>query len=202
MTEKNICKNPFRIVLCVLICCLVLNFTDFYYECLNLRSSFLRLHIIAASDSDYDQKLKLKVRDRVLETGSNIFNGSVTAQTAEERIIPEIAKIKTEAEKTLRENGCSESVSVSVKKEFFPERKYEDITLPAGSYEAVKIIIGTGKGHNWWCVMFPPLCLPAAEKHDARDILTEKENDIINKPQKYKAKLKLVEWIQEILDKT
>ena len=129
-----------------------------------IRSETLRLHIIANSDSEEDQQLKLKVRDAVLETTGELFaevSGKTEAVAAAEYSANDIKEI---AEKTIAEEGFDYPVQVEVTEMWFETRSYEGFTLPAGDYDAVRIIIGEGEGKNWWCVMYPALCIPGAEK--------------------------------------
>ena len=128
-----------------------------------IKTDTLRLHIIANSDSDFDQELKLKVRDRVLEYTGELFaevSGKTEAEALAEYSSDEIKNI---AEEVIAENGADYSVSVEITNMWFETRSYDGFTLPAGDYDAVRIIIGAGEGHNWWCVMYLPLCIPGAE---------------------------------------
>lgn len=128
-----------------------------------VKTDTLRLHIIANSDSDFDQELKLKVRDRVLEYTGELF-AEVSGKTEAEALAKYSAnEIKSVAEEVIAENGADYSVSVEITNMWFETRSYDGFTLPAGDYDAVRIIIGAGEGHNWWCVMYPPLCVPGAE---------------------------------------
>lgn len=128
-----------------------------------VKTDTLRLHIIANSDSDFDQELKLRVRDRVLEYTGGLF-AEASGKTEAEALAEYSANdIKAVAEEVIAENGADYSVSVEITNMWFETRTYDGFTLPAGDYDAVRIIIGAGEGHNWWCVMYPPLCLPGAE---------------------------------------
>ncbi len=163
-----------------------------------IRTDFLRLHVIAASDSEEDQRLKLAVRDAVLSAGAALFNGSVTADQAEKRIQPRVCALEYAAEKTLRENGCFDDVRVEVKREYFPERQYGELALPPGVYQAVKVTIGKGEGHNWWCVMFPPLCLPETEA-DAESLLSEADRALLRRSAKYDIRFKTAELCEKLI---
>ena len=132
--------------------------SGFAKTCDEIRGDVLRLHVLANSDSEEDQQLKLKVRDALLTAGKNIFDGSVTKENAEEKIEKEKEKLIETAEKVIRENGFDYPVEITVTDEFFTTRTYENVTLPAGKYKAVRVLIGESAGKNWWCVMFPPLC--------------------------------------------
>ncbi len=164
-----------------------------------IREEVLRLHVIANSDSDADQNLKLKVRDAVLLAGSGIFDGSVDVENAVEKITPEIPYLTAIAENVIRDSGYDYGVKIIIDREYFPTRTYETVTLPAGKYLALRIIIGKGEGHNWWCVMFPAMCLPAADKHrEAQSVLDEKELKLVEKNPRYEMRFKIVELYEEL----
>ncbi len=180
-----------------------------------LRGSVLRLHILANSDSDEDQRLKLMVRDELLKSG--MFSGAADLSEAERIAEEKLPEIVNTAEKVLRSNGCCDNVTAELADVDFDERVYGDITMPAGRYRALRIKIGTANGHNWWCVMYPPLCLPAAceitekaEENDSEEktvtddkaaedeCFDEKELDILKKPKKYKLKFALWDKIKSV----
>ncbi len=123
-----------------------------------LANGVIRLHIRANSDSPEDQSLKLKVRDRILKEAGHLFEN--TASTEEARIAASgnLEQIKTIAEDEIRRNGYDYPVNIRLGKSDFPMKVYNDLSLPAGTYEALVVEIGSGEGQNWWCVMFPPLC--------------------------------------------
>ena len=124
----------------------------------NIASSVLRLHIIANSNSKYDQSLKLLVRDRILKEAGFLFDGSVSLSDAKKIATENISFLEKTAKNVLIENGSFDSVTVKISKEAFPVKFYGDIMLPSGRYDAVRIVIGEGKGENWWCVLYPPMC--------------------------------------------
>lgn len=168
---------------------------DFKADCDDIRNSVLRLHILANSDSESDQELKLKVRDAVLLKSDEIFSDCKTREEALAAAEKSIELLTACAEKTVNDNGYSYPVSVAVENVWFEPRKYDGFTLPAGEYEALRVIIGNGEGHNWWCVMFPAVCIPAAEKRDKiSSVLNESETDIVEHPGKYRARFKIVEY--------
>ena len=170
----------------------------FAQDCAAVRADVLRLHVVADSDSAQAQQLKLKVRDALLEQGKEVFDGSVTAADAVRRITPHIASLEQTAEQVLRQNGCEDNVTVTVQKEFFNTRCYETFNMPAGVYTAVRVNIGQARGHNWWCVMFPPLCLPAASRTEAEGYFTKDEQRVITASPRYEPRFKIVEWIEQI----
>ena len=124
-----------------------------------IRSDVLRLHVIANSDTSVDQNLKLRLRDYILQEGKDIFNGSVNVENAVEKIEPVLPKLEKSAKAFVNQAGFDYDVKISLSKEYFTTRTYETVTLPAGKYLALRVVIGSGEGHNWWCVMFPPLCI-------------------------------------------
>ncbi|MDE5558114.1 MAG: stage II sporulation protein R [Ruminococcus sp.] len=166
-----------------------------------LRNSVLRLHILAESDSEYDQSLKLKVRDEILKSG--ILDGAENLHEAEKIADEKIPEIIDISEKTLRKNGCELPVSAEITEMYFDDRVYGDMTMPAGEYKALRIKIGSAEGHNWWCVMYPPLCIPSAceveaDTETAPVFFSGKELDIMEKPKKYKIKFALWDKIKKI----
>lgn len=190
-------------ILISLIICSALNITAFSNQCDSIREKMLRMHVIANSDSVEDQNLKLKVRDAVLLKGKEIFDGSITAEDAEEKITPHIDELKETALSVIKNEGYDYDVNITVQKDYFKTRTYDDtVTLPAGYYTAVKVIIGEGNGKNWWCVMFPPMCLPAANAEcSIEDVLSVEENNIVSNGQKYKLKFKILEICEEFIKK-
>ena len=175
----------------------------------SLRNSVLRLHILADSNTEYAQSLKLKVRDGLLE--ADFFRNAANLAEAELTAAENLDIIEKKAEEILRENGCYLPVSAELADVVFDERVYEDITMPAGEYRALRVKIGSAQGKNWWCVMYPPLCLPAAceeketeniEKSDeAEEFFTKEEKDILHYPEKYEVRFAVWDKIKELIDK-
>lgn len=126
-----------------------------------LRQDIIRFHVVAHSDAPQDQAVKLKVRDAVLESIQMDLRNVADVEMAKVYLQANLPKIRDIADKTLEAAGFSERTEVSLCEEAFDTRVYDTFTLPAGIYEALRIIIGEGEGHNWWCVTFPSLCLPA-----------------------------------------
>lgn len=170
-----------------------------------LRGSVLRLHILADSDSEYDQKLKLKVRDALLECG--IFDEADSLEEAESAAAEKMTEITEIAESVLRENGCDLSVTAELADVEFDERVYGDITMPSGEYRALRVKIGSAQGKNWWCVMYPPLCIPAAcgdeemeNDRSAEGIFSDEELDILYQPKKYRVRFAIWDKIKELTE--
>lgn len=170
----------------------------------NIYESVLRLHVIANSDSEEDQALKLLVRDAVLLRAQELLSDAQSKEGAEEIISHSLESLRQAAEEAVRENGYSYSVSVTLGKEDYPTKSYESCALPSGEYTSLQILIGEASGKNWWCVLFPPLCLSAATDKDAFTSvgITDSQYQIItesDKP-KYKIKFKILESFSEIVN--
>ncbi len=137
-------------------------FADFARECSGLYDSTFRLHIIANSDSPEDQRIKYAVRDYILTDLSGIFAGCATAADAEAAAADNAAYIAARVGGYLADRECDYAASVSVGEASFPTRAYADLTLPSGEYRALRVVLGEGKGRNWWCVLYPSMCIGAA----------------------------------------
>ena len=122
----------------------------------------IRLHVIANSDSPEDQALKLRVRDRVLARAQEILEQSADMEQAEQALTAALPELTREARETLAAEGCAQPVQARLEPAEFPTKDYDGFSLPAGKYLALRVIIGEGRGQNWWCVVFPPLCTAAA----------------------------------------
>ena len=177
------------------------SFLNFGCRCENISNKIFRLHIIANSDSYEDQNLKLKVRDRVLlHFGSQLSEAKDLINA--ERITKEnLDLIRNLAQDEVAKNGYDYKVEVNIVKMKFNTRVYENVTLPAGYYDALRINLGDAKGKNWWCVMFPPMCLPAAQSEVCvSDVLDGDECAIVLGKGEYIFGFKLLEFIFEIKD--
>lgn len=126
----------------------------------------LRLHILANSDSEEDQTVKLQVRDAVLELLREDMAKTESREEAEAVVRAREAEIIKAAEGVLREAGSQDTVSLSLAEEYYPRREYEGVRLPAGRYLSLKVMLGESQGQNWWCVLFPTLCTSAAKPRD------------------------------------
>lgn len=164
-----------------------------------IRSDVLRLHVIANSDTSVDQNLKLRLRDYILQEGKDIFNGSVNVENAVEKIEPVLPELEKSAKAFVNRVGFDYDVKISLSNEYFTTRTYETVTLPAGKYLALRVVIGSGEGHNWWCVMFPPMCVPAADKKDEiENVFSEKEIKLVESKPKYEPRFKVVEIYEQL----
>ena len=189
-------------VFMTLIICIIATIS-FENDCKGIREEVLRLHVIANSDEDYDQELKLKVRDALLQSGESIFSGSEDIISAESKIADKQDILRYTAEETIYNLGFDYDVKIELARSYFPTKTYGELTLPAGYYKAVRVIIGQGKGKNWWCIMFPPLCLPAATDSEdiISDFLSEEEMQIVTSDPKYEVRFWLVEKYYELKNK-
>ena len=196
------CKISFKIfnvALCfALISAIFLSLAVFDARCEDLRKNVLRLHIIANSDNADDQNLKLEIRDEILSQSTDLFDTATDITTA--KIIAEqrLSEFKEIAEQVISDNGFDYTVSVKLDKSFFETRVYDDFTLPAGIYDSLLITIGEGKGKNWWCVIFPEICVSAASKGDLTDTVTNESANVAKSQKRYKAEFKIVEVYQKI----
>lgn len=171
----------------------------------DIADSVFRLHVIANSDSDEDQNLKYIVRDKVVEYMSSISQNASSKEEVIKIAKANLNKIQAIAAQTIRDNGYTYSVNVEVGNFSFPSKRYGDITLPPGYYDALRIKIGKAEGQNWWCVMFPPLCfvdvtsgvVPDESKEIMKENLSKEEFDLISKnSNEVKVKFKIVEVLQ------
>ncbi len=126
-----------------------------------LNRDLIRLHVVADSDSHADQTEKLAVRDAVLKMLQPVMTGTSDAEMAEQRLTAHLDEIRDAANQCLIARGSQNRAEVTLEKEAFPIRYYDTFTLPAGVYRSLRITVGSGEGHNWWCVVFPALCEPA-----------------------------------------
>lgn len=163
-----------------------------------LSDELIRLHVIANSDSQSDQSAKLAVRDSVLEVLTPALEDAANINEAEKLINSELAKLCGVAERSLLQNGKFYNVRAELCRENYPTREYDGFALPAGSYLSLKIILGEGHGHNWWCVVFPPLCMTSAENEDAFSSLTEESSKLISSDSgEYRLKFRIIEIYEQ-----
>ncbi len=182
-----------------LVVSIITSFVGFGMGCKEIRENVVRLHIFANSDSEKDQQVKLIVRDALLSCGSELFSGNADVNNAKEILAKQNTELTEIANQTLADNGFDYTAKICLTEEYFTTRFYNDFTLPAGDYLALKVILGEGKGHNWWCVMFPPLCLPAASENKGVDIvLGENGSEIVQNYTKYEVKFKFIEIYESI----
>lgn len=175
------------------------SFSGFFDTSARIRQEVLRLHVLANSDSDEDQALKLKVRDRILSEAGTLFYQAETESSARKAAEENLPLIEAAAKAALKDAGAEGTVRVKVTRQFFDTRVYDGFTLPAGQYDAVQVILGEGKGHNWWCVLYPPLCLSTAEKlPEELSKFSEGERRLLESAPKYEVRFFLLELAEKI----
>lgn len=170
----------------------------FEAQCSELSQDVFRLHILANSDSEADQSLKIKVRDEVLDYTEDLFNSANSKEEAERIISDNLQSISNVAYQTVLDNGYDYVVTAEITNMYFTTRYYEGYTLPSGMYDALRITIGDGEGHNWWCVMYPSICISSAEDKEskAKEALDDDEYNIVCNEQ-YQYKFKVVEIFEK-----
>ena len=195
---KNLRKNIELSILFALIATVFLSFAEFDAACADVRENVVRLHIIANSDTEADQALKLKVRDAILNESGNIFESTENYTEALKLCKESLEQFEAIAKRVIEENGYNYSVKAEIKTTYFETREYDSFTLPAGNYKSLNIKIGEAKGKNWWCVVFPAVCIPAAADTDLSKSVPKNGVEITSNPQKYVMKFKAVEIYESI----
>lgn len=153
----------------------------------NLAEEVFRFHVIANSDSEHDQALKLKVKESIIAYMEEELPDSDSVETTKEWAVSNMQEIERIAKETLRRYSCDHEVRGSIENCYFPDKSYGDVTFPKGYYDALRIEIGEGKGANWWCVLYPNLCfldavhavVPEEGKEKLRQVLDEEEYNMI-----------------------
>lgn len=166
-----------------------------------LADRVVRLHVLANSDSEEDQALKLLVRDAVLAQAETILRQSSNRTDAEARLKEQLPALEQTARETVAANGYDYGAAVELTEMPFPTREYEGFTLPAGNYLSLRVLIGEGAGRNWWCVVFPPLCAAVSGDVPSAALaagLTEEQVGLITESEGYVLKSKAVEFWQSL----
>lgn len=175
----------------------------------DIADSVFRLHVIANSDSNEDQELKLKVRDNLLSYMNTLAKDCSSKEEVIALAREHEQDFKDLAEQTITDNGFDYSVTIQIGTSDFPTKTYGDIALPSGTYDALRVQIGEANGQNWWCVMFPPLCfvdvstgvVPEESKEEMKESLNDEEYDLISKTEvdnEIHFKFKLIEFFQNL----
>lgn len=193
--NKKILICAFAMALC---CAYTLSLARFDAACEDLRQNVLRMHILANSDSAADQQLKLKVRDKVLEYSKTLFAGAKSQNEALLLAGQNIDKIEKAAQSVCDSEKSGYKVSAKVSCEYFDTRYYENFTLPAGRYKAVRLLIGKAQGENWWCVMYPGVCIGSSTKDKFVKAAGKNADRVVKSGKKLKAKFKIVEIIENL----
>ena len=196
---RSVADKLIRSIAAALILSLMVSICGFSGECNEIRQRVLRLHVLANSDSKEDQELKLKVRDRVVEVAAGLFDTARNESEALKLAEESLDSIEAAAQQCVYDEGYTYRVKAELVYMYFTTRRYDTVTLPAGVYDALRVTIGEGKGQNWWCVVFPPMCVSAAtDASELSDVLEPGQEKIVTKPQKYEFRLKVVEIFEEI----
>ncbi len=201
-------KTKYFVVLFILVSIFILLTISSYAKTISqdLSNNFFRLHILANSDSDTDQALKLKVRDNIIEYMNTISYDGLSKNEAIKLTSQNLDTFQKIAENTIQKEGYSYPVSLEIGNFYFPTKEYGNISLPSGYYDALKIEIGQANGKNWWCSLFPPLCfvdissgvIDKESEQELKDNLTEEEFAIItSSSDTVKFKFKLIEVFSE-----
>lgn len=197
---KRKCYMIGSLIIVLLVCFLNQDSKNVHALQKGISSQVIRFHVLANSDSEEDQEMKLKVRDGVVAFVQKKLKKAESKDEAEKIIQKNLSKIKREANKILKEENYESRAVAKLTREEFPVKVYGDTVFPAGEYETLQVEIGKAKGHNWWCVMYPSLCLvdesvavvPEESKVKLRDSLTEEEYETITQEKlavKYRFKI-------------
>ena len=162
----------------------------------DMSQKVLRFHVLANSDNQADQALKCAVRDRVGTMMAEKLQNADSLEESTDVVTENLQEIETCAANVIRENGYDYPVHAALETCAFPEKSYGDYTFPSGTYEALRVVIGSGEGHNWWCVAYPPMCIDAAVEGQAA--VVEQEILELEQTPVYKPKLALVEWVESL----
>lgn len=179
--------------------CLLLSLCGFEGACDGIRRDVVRLHILANSDAEQDQTLKMAVRDAVTAKTTGWLDGVADEGEAIKTIERYLPQLQATAEQTVEQYGYSYPVRVSLCDTYFTTRTYGDMTMPAGMYTAVRVEIGEAKGKNWWCVVYPPMCIRSTVKEQTlSDVLDSRELAVVN-GNGYAVRFKIVEIVQWLM---
>ncbi len=179
-----------------LVAAVCLSMARFDALCDDLRSHVFRLHIVANSDEPADQAVKLKVRDAILHQYGDLFSACPDEQTAISTANEHLSDFRQTAESVLRENGLTYDVGVSVGPAYFENREYDTFTLPAGTYSSLRVTLGKANGKNWWCVLFPAVCVSPSCRLDTA--VNEDSATVAENSRNYKMAFKTVEWYEDL----
>ena len=168
----------------------------------SLRNDIIRLHVVANSDSDIDQENKLKVRDALIDYLASLSGNFSSCKDAKECMTSVLSELTDIANETLQSVGCADRATVSLKREAFGLREYDTFSLPSGIYESLRVVIGNGEGKNWWCVVFPSLCLPKNGDIFVETAVSSGLNqnlaDTLRNDRKYEIRFFILDWIGSI----
>ncbi len=170
----------------------------------SIASKILRFHVLANSDEESDQDVKLLVRNAVGTYLKPYLSESNSLEETKQIVNEKMEEIINVSQQTLKDNGFDYSVSAKITTTEFPEKKYGEYTFPEGEYEALQIILGKGEGHNWWCVLYPEMCFRGSvyeivdeeAKEELREVLTAEEYETVFNGGKYEIRFKVLEFLE------
>ncbi len=190
-------RKVFGIMIPAMMIAFIVAVIPFFNSCQELSEDVMRVHILANSDSAADQSLKLSVRDRVLEHCSAYFDDCEDKNEAMAVTEDHLDEIEKVAEKEIRDQGFDYTVKAEVGQAYFNTRYYDEFTMPAGWYDSLRLTIGEGGGKNWWCVMYPALCVGAATDDKMKEDLSEGEYRVVTSD-KVDFRFKIVEYWEDL----
>ncbi len=189
-------KIIIKSVLIAAVLSVIISMLPFSAQCDHLTKEVFRLHILADNDTREAQSLKLKVRDAVLKKTEKLYKSADNLSEAIRLTDENLSMIADTAKKTVAKYGCSYPVKAEIKRMYFNTRYYGRVTMPSGFYDALRITIGEGKGHNWWCVMYPSLCVGAsADYNELKDRTSDDEYRVMTEDG-YEFKFKVIEYFK------
>lgn len=162
-----------------------------------ISGSLIRLHVLAVSDDETEQAIKLRVRDAVLEYITPLLDSAESSAEAGRIIRSRLPEIRAAAQAA----AGGREVSVTLSRESYPTREYNGFALPAGQYESLRVILGSGEGHNWWCVVFPPVCVSAAQAGELEGVLDSECCGIVTGEDGYELRFRLLEVWGELMNR-
>ena len=190
-----------RALVCGFILAAAASFLPFAAASEQLPQHVLRLHVVANSNSEADQAVKLQVRDAVLREAARWYGDAENLEQANFAVCTHLQSLTKAANEALRENGFPMNAKAQVTDMYFPTRWYDGIALPAGTYRTLRVTIGEGKGKNWWCVLYPPLCLPACGGQALSEVLTESQIEILESAEEYEFRFAALELYQALKER-
>lgn len=202
-------KQAMRLLLILLLAAAAANIGHTAETLSQIEHSVIRLHILADSDETSAQIQKLLVRDALLQHADEWIPADADFTAGCEAIRQQLPEIRKTAIRALQDAGCQDPVSVRLEETAFPARKYGDLTLPAGTYQALRVEIGKAEGQNWWCVMYPAMCIPASAAQAQEGVFDDSSYDMALHPEQYEVRLKFVEtaravaaWFRNVSEQT
>lgn len=193
----NMGKGFFKITVSAFFMAVLFSFFGFGANCKDIEGKVVRLHVLANSDSEYDQRIKMEVKDQVFSYSQQLLEEADSPEASIKILKNHLPEIEEVANRRLRELNAGYTASAEVVEDYFSTREYDTFTLPAGDYEALRVNIGSGKGRNWWCALYPAVCVSSSAEFTG---FTEAETEIVTNPEEYKVSFKLYEWYLSLMN--